>query len=187
MTWMMPNMMQTPEASDSFNVGRGGDWLFANKDCPAQLDGQERRVIRAAGKSRMFTMRAMPSSFDQLIDATIAHIEQLKQQGVRHLQVSPEAMAGLQSAPATASGAMVPPPAASAPAQARTFAPVAPAPAAPIVRPAPQSVPTVAPAAPKPALDPQAKAEAMQSLREGRWPASSARTSRVREPTSSLA
>ncbi len=119
-----------------------------------------------AGKSRMFTMRAMPSSFDQLIDATIAHIEQLKEQGVRHLQVSPEALAALQSAPATAKRAMVPPPAASAPAQARTFAPVAPATAAPIVRPAPQSVPTVAPAAPKPALDPQAKAAAMQSLRE---------------------
>lgn len=157
--------MQTPEAKDSFKRGRGGDCLFGNKDCPAQPGEKGVENLRA-GRSRMFTMRAMPSLFDQLIDATIAHIEQLKEQGVRHLQVSPEALAALQSAPATAKRATVPPPAASAPAPARAVAPVAPMPTAPIVRPAPQSVPTVVPATSKPTLDPQAKAAAMQNLRE---------------------
>lgn len=109
----------------------------------------------------MFTMRAMPSSFDQLIDATIAHIEQLKEQGVRHLQVSPEALAALQSAPATPKRALVPSSADSAPAPARTSAPVSS-----VVRVAPASIPPVAPAMPRTALDPQAKAGAMQSLRE---------------------
>lgn len=108
-------------------------------------------------------MRAMPSPFDSLIDATIAHIEQLKEQGVRHLPVSPETLAALQSAPATAGRTLVPPPAVGAPAPART---IAPAPPSPVLRPTPPSVPAVAPAAPKPALDPQAKATAMQCLRE---------------------
>lgn len=111
-------------------------------------------------------MRAMPSSFDQLIDATIAHIEQLKEQGVRHLQVSPETLAALQTTPATAKRGMVLPPTASAPAPTRVAAVAAPAPPSQIVRPAPASLPVAAPAAQRPALDPQAKVAAMQNLRE---------------------
>ena len=158
-------MMQTPEPMHSFKRGRGGDCHFADKDCPSPPGGREVENLRA-GKSRMFTMRAMPSSFDQLIDATIAHIEQLKEQGVRHLQVSPEALAALQSAPASAKRATNPSAATTAPIAARTAAPLAPTPPATIVRPAPAIVPAAAPAVSKPTLDPQAKAAAMQNLRE---------------------
>lgn len=110
-------------------------------------------------------MRAMPSPYEQLIDATIAHVEQLKEQGVRHLVVSPETLAALQSAPATARRAVAPS-AASVPASARPASVAAPAQPAQIVRPAPASLPVAVPAAQRPALDPQAKMAAMQNLRE---------------------
>ena len=111
-------------------------------------------------------MRAMPSPYEQLIDATIAHVEQLKEQGVRHLPVSAEALAALQPAPATAKRAAVSPPVASVPTPARAAAVIAPAQPSQFVRPAPASSPMTALAAQRPVLDPQAKAVAMQNLRE---------------------
>lgn len=109
----------------------------------------------------------MSTAYEQLLDATIAHVQRLKEQGVRHLPVSREVLMSL-----TASGL----PAASAQASART----AGAPAAP---PRPTGVsavmlnsasathtPSAAVSVPEtsaaPALDPQAKAAAMQELRE---------------------
>jgi uracil-DNA glycosylase family 4 len=82
------------------------------------------------------------------------------------LQVSPEALAALQTTPATAKRAVVPPPAANAPAPVRPAMSVPRAEPTQIIRPAPASVPSIAPAAPRVALDPQAKAAAMQNLRE---------------------
>jgi uracil-DNA glycosylase family 4 len=45
-------------------------------------------------------MPPMPTAYDQLLDATIQHLEDLKTQGVRHVSVSPEALRALtQPAP----------------------------------------------------------------------------------------
>ena len=107
----------------------------------------------------------MSAPYEQLLDATIQHLEDLKEQGVRFLPVTPETLAALKSIevpprmPLRTVGAPVTP---------RT-APVArpPAPVSPSVG-APVQESLLAPATPAPAviLDPQAKAEAMKELRD---------------------
>src|SRR5260370_29120194 len=45
------------------------------------------------------TMKAMADSYAQLLDATIRHLEGLKERGVRFVSVSPENLAALAQAP----------------------------------------------------------------------------------------
>jgi DNA polymerase len=114
----------------------------------------------------------MSSAYDQLIDATIQRLEDLKHQGVRFLKVAPETLAGLkgiqtqprQMVKTEAAGA-----APSSVASASVLSSTAASSGKPVQetflpsRPADQ-VP--APAPPASVLDPQAKAEAMKELCE---------------------
>jgi uracil-DNA glycosylase len=111
-------------------------------------------------------MTPMPSPFEQLLDATVAHVQNLKEQGVRHLAVAPETLAALASAAPVPLRPQSVPPSASAP-----LVPVrAPSPENPIPFPtrlaAAPPAPPVPPAAPRVTLDPQAKAVAIHELRE---------------------
>ena len=112
----------------------------------------------------------MPEAYSHLLDATIQHLQELKDQGVRLLSVEAETMAGLKSlvrpaTPKLAPGGKVEPIVTAVP------SPVQRAPAAsststsgepPLPRPAQPST-TAATAV---ALNPTAKAEAMRELRE---------------------
>ena len=56
--------------------------------------------MQLAKVSSKFTMRSMSSDYDQLLDATLQHLESLKARGVRHVAVSPESLLSLaQPAP----------------------------------------------------------------------------------------
>ncbi len=58
----------------------------------------------------------MPTAFDQLLDATLQHLEDLKSQGVRYVNVSPDTLRALAQTPVPAAPAPAPPPAAPVPA-----------------------------------------------------------------------
>jgi uracil-DNA glycosylase len=103
-------------------------------------------------------MTPMPGDYTELLDATIQHLETLKNRGVRFVSVSPENLAALgQPSRPLAVG--------SAPTVAK------PADAAPVVRapeparPAPVPTPPPAPVFATPALGPEAKAAAFADLR----------------------
>jgi len=106
----------------------------------------------------------MSEPYDQLLDATIQHLEDLKGQGVRFLPVTADTLAALKSMEAPQ---RVPVSKAAAPALPGT-APVAPT-LAPVSAyasvPVQESLLASAPSAPSIVLDPQAKAEAMKELR----------------------
>lgn len=93
----------------------------------------------------------MPTPYDQLLDATIEHLQHLKEQGVRHVPVPVQTLAGLAQGRGSAVVA-----ARTVPVKAvnTVSAPVV------VVTPA---VPVVAP---RVTVDPQAKAAAMLELRE---------------------
>jgi uracil-DNA glycosylase len=112
----------------------------------------------------------MSSDYDQLLDATIQHLEGLQARGTRHVAVSGETLRALaQPAPRAAK-----PPAppvefrSSRRAETQTFQPVAVKPPMPknpsLVTPAAPSLETPAPALPP--LDPAAKAAAFAELRQ---------------------
>jgi DNA polymerase len=119
----------------------------------------------------------MSAPFDQLLDATIEHLQDLKAEGVRFLPVTAETLAGLMSQP-------VPPAVVTrqidVPGDDRAerekgrkgagehfpLSPPPPFSPAATRAPAQNDLPAAAPAPPAPALDPQAKAEAMKELRE---------------------
>ncbi len=106
----------------------------------------------------------MPSPFDQLLDATVAHVQNLKEQGVRHLAVAPETLAALAAAASVTPSFMAAPvpPRAAAPRSAPAEKPVA----FPTRLSSPPPAPPAPPATPRVALDPQAKATAIHELRE---------------------
>ena len=127
----------------------------------------------------------MSAAYEQLLDATIRHLEELKSRGVQHVSVAPETLRSL----ATSGRSAVPPrpaPAyqmAPAPARATVPSPFKPAPARPAAppqppapAPAPVATPVPAPApavttvsAPTPApsaVAPANKAAALAALRE---------------------
>ncbi|MCX8092033.1 MAG: uracil-DNA glycosylase [Verrucomicrobiae bacterium] len=98
----------------------------------------------------------MPSAYEQLLDATIQHLESLKARGVRHLPVSPETLRALagEAAPVNQAHAALPPKPVTVP-DAR------PMPAATPTRPAPRaavapatSVPPASPPLPRPGPTP---------------------------------
>ncbi len=96
-------------------------------------------------------MARMPGDYTELLDATIQHLETLKNRGVRFVSVSPENLAALSQAPR--------PPAMSSPA-------AKPAAAAPPARsPEPARLAPVPPVFAAPALSPEAKAAAFADLR----------------------
>jgi DNA polymerase len=102
--------------------------------------------------------------FDQLLEATIQHLEGLKTRGVRYVSASPETLCILsQPAPKPA----VPPVRVTAPAPAKLASPVPP-PASPaaVELALPLALPGEAPPAPPAPLSPEAKVAAFAALRE---------------------
>lgn len=114
----------------------------------------------------------MSEAFNQLLGATIGHLEQLRDQGVRHVAVSPDTWAALnRPAPRREPRPQRPPVAAPV-----TAAPAVPTSAlklqetaSPNPRPTPSqanlALPSEAPKAGAPALSPEARAAAMAALR----------------------
>ena len=107
----------------------------------------------------------MSALYEQLLDATIQHLQDLKGQGVRFLPVAPETLAALKSIEAAP---RVPMKTVAAPAPPTTSSvALPPAPASPSAStPVQKSLPAPVASAPAPALDPQARADAMKELRE---------------------
>ena len=104
----------------------------------------------------------MPNAYNQLLDATIQHLEDLQSRGVRHVAVAPETLAALAKPLATGTPA-------SGPARAERQKPAVPEAGAP----QPVAEQTTLLALPgeivpsqSPPLDPQAKASAFAALRE---------------------
>src|ERR1041385_6215928 len=106
-------------------------------------------------------MFPMSDAFDQLLDAAIQHLQELKTRGVRHVSVSAEHLAALNAParPASPKPAIAP-----APAPRLESKPVA-APSAPAPRPAPAQAPSLdllsgaVAAVSAPALSPEAKTD----------------------------
>jgi DNA polymerase len=104
----------------------------------------------------------MPDDFDQLLDATIQHLEDLKERGVRHVAVAPETLAALARPPIIGTPA-------SSPARVETQKSAVSVAGAP--QPAAQqttllALPGETVPSQSPPLDPQAKAAAFAALRE---------------------
>jgi uracil-DNA glycosylase len=107
----------------------------------------------------------MSAPYEQLLDATIQHLQDLKGQGIRFLPVAAETLASLKSMEASQ---RAPVRTVAAPASPR-LAPVAPPPApvsASAGAPVQESLLAPASSVPAVVLDPQAKAAAMKELRE---------------------
>jgi DNA polymerase len=95
-------------------------------------------------------MTAMANAYEQLLEATIQHLEGLKSRGTRFVPVRPETMAALAAAPLVQPQTARPPPARQQPVQAP--APVSLFPSAPAI-----SAPATPTAPPAPALSPEAR------------------------------
>lgn len=108
----------------------------------------------------------MSAEYDQLLDATIQHLEGLKARGTRHVAVSPETLRALTQ-PAPRVIAPLPQPAGPVPASPMPRPPAAPVSKPPRVAEAPArlTLPDVAPVSTAPLLDPAAKAAAFAELR----------------------
>jgi uracil-DNA glycosylase len=117
-------------------------------------------------------MDAMAGAYEQLLDATIQHLEALKAAGVRQVPVSPETLRALAQAPAVKSQAKPPavtPMPAAKPIAQKTTSAASPRPAqpAPVAEQANLlALPGETLVNPGPPLDPQAKAAAFAALRE---------------------
>ena len=99
----------------------------------------------------------MSSAYEQLLDATVQHLQEQKERGVRHVNVSPEILTALgQPAPRRAAPILTPAPTAPHPMPK-------PKPAAPVVSaPSPASAPAIAP---RPRPSSFGKASAFAELR----------------------
>jgi DNA polymerase len=115
----------------------------------------------------------MSAAYDQLLDATIRHLEELKSMGVRHVSVAPETLRSLarpaapatRPAPAPAYQA-APAPVRPAPVRPAPVRPAAPVAAAPVVQaPAPVSVAPPAANTATNTVAPADKAAAIAALR----------------------
>jgi DNA polymerase len=106
----------------------------------------------------------MATDYDQLLDATIAHLEDLKAHGTRFVDVSAESLAALSGTPARSTTAAARP-APAATAATRSIAAPAPAPAPTRPSIAAAFAPEVLAPLPPP-LDRAAKETAMAELRE---------------------
>ena len=104
----------------------------------------------------------MSEPFEQLLDATIQHLEDLKSRGVKSVNLSPESLASLRSAALPSSTAKRTT-ASSAASMTTASGPIPPHGEADVI-PVLEAASTLSPA-PAP-LDPATKAEAMRELRE---------------------
>ena len=119
------------------------------------------------------TITAMSVAYNQLLDGTIQHLQELKERGVRFVSLLPETLAGLNQPPAAARArSHAVPPAVAPRATARPPAPPTPIPRRPVEQQPPSaqalSLPLpneTAAAAPAPALSPEARAAAFADLR----------------------
>ncbi len=108
----------------------------------------------------------MSASYNELLDATISHLETLKARGVRHVAVEPETLRALTLAPKAAS------PTVSTPAARLASAPVTRSAVAPALaaKPKPVAQPTISEIALSPStapvLNPAEKLAAFNALRE---------------------
>jgi len=111
-------------------------------------------------------MIAMSNVYDELLDAAIQQLQDLKAQGVRFVPVSAEGLAALNGAPRAVAKA------ASAPVAAEVTRRTAPIPAAAPKPPEPKPVPVVTPSLIEPpapvisSLSPEAKSAAFAELRQ---------------------
>ena len=104
----------------------------------------------------------MADAYEQLLDATIQHLEDLKSHGVRHVAVSPETLRALAQPPATGTPASGPARVErQKPAGSETGAPQPVAEQTALLALPGETVPSQSPP-----LDPQAKAVAFAALRE---------------------
>jgi DNA polymerase len=104
----------------------------------------------------------MADAYEQLLDATIQHLEDLKSHGVRHVAVSPDTLRALAQPPATGTPASGPARAErQKPAGSETGAPQPVAEQTALLALPGETVPSQSPP-----LDPQAKAVAFAALRE---------------------
>jgi DNA polymerase len=117
----------------------------------------------------------MSSNYDQLLDATIRHLEDVKARGTRHVPVSPETLRALAQpvarvtaqpglAPASGDNSSLRTPRPALASMPRPAAP-APPPTPPVEAPALFTLPGEAPAPTAPPLEPAAKAAAFAELR----------------------
>ncbi|HWC61763.1 MAG TPA: uracil-DNA glycosylase [Verrucomicrobiae bacterium] len=112
------------------------------------------------------TMIAMSDVYDELLDAAIQQLQDLKAQGVRFVPVSAEGLAALNGAPRAVAKV------ASAPVAAEVTRRTAPIPAAAPKPPEPKPVPVVTPSLIEPpapvisSLSPEAKSAAFAELRQ---------------------
>jgi uracil-DNA glycosylase family 4 len=106
----------------------------------------------------------MSASYNELLDATIQHLENLKSRGVRHVAVEVETLRALALPPKAAPAAIPPSAAKPTPSAAKPVREVA----APVVEtPKTAALPLIEEAAPVlPALSPTEKAAAFAALRE---------------------
>jgi len=116
----------------------------------------------------------MSVAYDQLLDGTIQHLQELKERGVRFVSLSPEALAGLsQPAVVTRVRSHAVPPAPAPPPAPKPPATPTPIPPKPVAQTPPPALALSLPlpheataAAPAPALSPEAKAAAFAELRQ---------------------
>jgi uracil-DNA glycosylase len=107
----------------------------------------------------------MSAAYDQLLEGTIEHLEELKERGVRFVSITPETLAALLEPAAARPAAAAP--VAGAPARALSSPGAAPAVARPAAAPVVAVVPEAAAAVPAgPALSAEAKAAAFAGLRQ---------------------
>jgi len=114
------------------------------------------------------TVLLMSSAYDQLLDATIQHLQELKACGVRFVPVSPQTLAALKQPPrATPVRSPTPAPAPPPPRAERPVARTPAIQAEPVEQSLVLSLPGEAPmAAPAAALSPEAKVAAFADLRQ---------------------
>ncbi len=116
----------------------------------------------------------MPDEYEQLLDATVQHLEKLKARGVRFVSVSPETLAGLNKTIQAPFSKPTPAPCAAPPASPpRPVAPTAPPRTAPPIEQKPAvevsfglNVPGETVMQPARSLSPEAKAAAFAELRQ---------------------
>ena len=108
----------------------------------------------------------MSGPYEQLIDATIHHLQELKARGTRFVPVSAETLVALKNRPTSVNArTSVPGPQNPAPPAASPPRPTQNSPAAIAIPPANPIAPGIGGAQPVP-MDPAAKAEAIRELRE---------------------
>jgi len=151
------------------------EWCKESHQYPAWREND--RASRATGGFAIFSRAGragpydarMSSGYDQLLDATIQHLEALKARGVRHVSVAPETFRALtQPVPHVAEHSSPPALAIQAffqPKPAPIAAPGIPAAAVPRSAESPALFSTESATPPVVALDPAAKAAAFTELR----------------------